>query len=391
MSSAPRSKPLPVYRIQIAAWYAGIFIVTTVGLFLLFEHMLDAHVEEEWDVTIRSIHSAWGRDQGLGEGEVHAAITRIHAAGTVVTAPDTDRLMRQEFLILTLPMLLLAVGGGMWLTSRAVRPLRRLNTVVHGILETGDFSARVHVGKAQGELRVLVDVFNRMLGRMEKLISSMQGALDNVAHDLRTPMTRCRMVAERALEHPEDTEATREALADSLEEGDQVLRMLTTLMEVAEAESGAMRLTKEDVVLSEIAANVVDLYEFVAEDKQITLEVDVPESLTVFADPGRLRQGLANLVDNAIKYGNPGGHVLISAEAGEGCVILGVKDDGIGLAPKDLPHIWDRLYRADRSRGEHGLGLGLSFVRALVEAHGGTVSVESELDKGTAFVVRLPV
>ena len=142
--------------------------------------------------------------------------------------------------------------------------------------------------------------------------------------------------------------------------------------------------------VAEIVGEVVELYEDIAEDKHIQVSTDVEPGLTVLADSKRLRQVLANLVDNAIKYTSSGGQVVVSARREGAVVRLDVADTGTGIAPHDLPHIWDRLYRGDQSRAERGLGLGLSLVRAIVVAHGGTVDVAAEPARGSTFSVRLP-
>jgi signal transduction histidine kinase len=274
-------------------------------------------------------------------------------------------------------------------TRSTLEPIRQLIAAVRGIIRTGRIDARVAVRPEHDALNELSALFNEMLDRITTLIRGMEHALDNVAHDLRTPMTRLRGVAERALQS-DDTQVHREALVTSLEESERILAMLDTLMDISEAETGTMRLDVTDVAVTGIVADVVELYENIAEDKQIAVTANVDDGLTVPADPRRLRQVLANLLDNAIKYTPPGGKVSMSARRDGAVVRLDVTDTGIGIASHDLPHVWDRLYRGDQSRAERGLGLGLSLVRAIVAAHGGTVDVAAEPGRGSTFTVRLP-
>jgi signal transduction histidine kinase len=310
---------------------------------------------------------------------------------------------------LSLAVILLGVAGGIALTRSTLRPIHHLIDVVRGIIVTGRTETRVPVpavpnvlGQHQraDAIDELSTLFNVMLDRITTLIAAMRDSLDNVAHDLRTPMTRLRGMAERALESG-TPEAQREALVSCLEESDRILAMLNTLMDISEAETGTLRLQIEEVSLRRLIGEVVDLYEEVAEDKRVSVSVSTSgapgDDVTVSADRDRLRQVFANLLDNALKYTPAGGQVAITLEkrddrgaggGAEGGAVI-VRDTGIGITLEDLPRIWDRLYRGDRSRAERGLGLGLSLVRAYVRAHGGQVSAESTPGQGSTFTVFL--
>ncbi|MDQ3035238.1 MAG: ATP-binding protein [Myxococcota bacterium] len=299
-----------------------------------------------------------------------------------------DRL-RTAFAGVTAVALVLAILGGWLLTRRGLEPIRALAATTRAVIRGSDLSARVPVRSTGDELEELGHLFNRMLARNESLVQGMREALDNVAHDLRTPLTRLRTSAEVALQSGE-REALREGLADAVEESERLLVLLRALMDISEAEAGVMRLEREPVDLADVVRQVEELYSHVAEEAGVELSVEVDPGTIVIADCARLGQVVGNLVDNALKYTSAGGRVRVRLERAEGRAELRVADTGIGIAPEDQPRIWERLYRADPSRSQRGLGLGLSLVRAIVEAHGGSVSVQSAPGRGSTFVVSLP-
>jgi signal transduction histidine kinase len=286
-------------------------------------------------------------------------------------------------------IVLVAALGGVLLTTTALQPLRELDATLRGILRTGRLDARVATRDTGDPLDQLGLLVNEMLGRIQTLVGGMRGALDNVAHDLRTPLTRFRNVAESAIVS-DDPAALREGLTLALEEAARVNATLTALMDISQAETGTMRLQYEAVDVARVVAHAVALFADEAEDRNLAISVDVAPGLEVAADATRLRQVLANLIENAVKYSAPGGRIHVVAVPEADRVVVRVEDTGVGIAPEHLPFIWDRLYRADASRSARGLGLGLSLVKAIVEAHGGTVAAASTPGTGSTFTVSLP-
>jgi signal transduction histidine kinase len=285
-----------------------------------------------------------------------------------------------------------AVGaaGGIYATRRALAPVAQLTANAQAIMDTGDFSSRIKSARTRDELDELVGCFNGMLEKIERLIAGMRDALDNVAHDLRTPMTRLRHNALRAVEGNLDQPQCIHALGDCLEESDRVLTLLSNLMDIAEAESGALSFKRQELSLHPLGLKILDLYSDLAEEKQVALHVHLPEELRVDGEEIRLFRAIANLVDNALKYSGPGGSVRLTGSLRSGTVHIEVADQGCGIPQDELPRIWERLYRVDRSRDLKGLGLGLSLVKAIVEAHGGSVGVVSEFGKGSRFLLQFP-
>jgi signal transduction histidine kinase len=294
-------------------------------------------------------------------------------------------------LAVAFPVLLIALGSGALMADRALRPLRNLTATVQNIVATGRLDARLAPEKTVGELRDLVVSFDLMLEKIQALVEGMRGVLDNVAHDLRTPITRLRGVAEMALRNPADLPGSQEALADCVEESERVITMLNTLMDISEVETGSMKLSRTRVDIAELARQLTDFYAEVAEDSAVSISFSSQDQCETLADENRLRQAVANLLDNAVKYTRPGGSVEVNVRSTPGQVRVTVRDTGIGIALEDIGRVWERLYRGDKSRSQRGLGLGLSLVRAIATAHGGDCTVTSTPGTGSEFILRIPL
>lgn len=297
--------------------------------------------------------------------------------------------LRDIFLIALVTTIGIAGVSGILLSNGVLAPVRALVSTIQRI-QKGNLTARVTTAHSGDELEMLSSLFNAMLDKIQALLQAMKETQDNVAHDLRTPMTRFRSIAEIALRKDQTPEFYKEALSEGLECSEEILTLINTLMEITEADAGAIRLALKSVPVNEVIVEVLDLYEMTAEDKRIAIKVSCLEPLIVKADRGYLKRVLSNLLDNAIKYTDEGGSIEISARQSDKMVVISFRDTGVGVDKKDLERIWNRLYRGDKSRSRAGLGLGLSVVQAVVKAHGGSVAVESELGQGSIFSVSLP-
>ncbi len=346
----------------------------------------------------RAAEGAWQYMPAKGDGDILEFTSarlqngfQLQVGRTVEGRDEILEDYRNTITAVGIPMMLIALAGGTLLAIRSLRPIRHLIQTTRSVVATGQISERVPEVRSGDELDELTKLFNLMLQRIESLIRAMKESLDNVAHDLRTPMTRLRGIAEMALQSLTDKDRqSEEALATCVEESDRILKLLNSLMDISEAESGTLQLHLEPVNVADIVQEVVTLYDYVAEDKNVSISIHCPSDLTVVADRSRLRQVLANLLDNAIKYNAPGGVVSINVHREKSEMVLVVEDNGIGIPAEELSRIWDRLHRGDESRSQPGLGIGLSLVRAVVHAHGGDVGVRSSPGRGSVFTVSVP-
>ena len=288
-------------------------------------------------------------------------------------------------------VLVLGSALGWLVVNRAMAGVKRVARTAMNI-GRGDFGHRVPVGNEGREIHDLALAFNEMLGRIELLVTELKEVTKNIAHDLRSPITRVRGVAETTLAGRQELETYREVTATIVEECDRLVGMINTMLEIAETQSGVVEVGADAVDMVELVRDAYELFLPVAEDRGVSFTFDAPnEALCVLGDVTKLQRMMANLLDNAIVYTNRGGAVDVSVEAAQHDVEISVQDTGIGIAEKDLPHIFDRFYRADRSRSTPGSGLGLSLAQAIAQAHKGRITVESSLGTGSTFTVSLPL
>jgi signal transduction histidine kinase len=320
----------------------------------------------------------------LADGRV-LQVGRLTDNRAVLLAP-----LRRAFVGVGAAALVFSFGLGTLLAWRATRPLRAVSDTTTRILETGDLAARVPGPAGSGELAVLVRQLNTLLDKNAAHVRVLRETLDNLAHDLRTPLTRLRGTAELALQDAGDPVEARAALADCVDESDRVLHLLEALLDISAAEAGALKLNRDHLDLRSLVERAADLYREVAEERKIAVALELPAPVELPADAIRLGQAVNNLLDNALKYTPAGGRVTLAAHREAAAAVLVVTDTGPGVAPAERDAIFRRLYRSDSSRSQRGLGLGLSLVKAIVEAHGGTVAVDDAPGGGARFTVRLP-
>jgi signal transduction histidine kinase len=340
-----------------------------------------------------------------GEGGAHRALARVDqlpGGFRLLVGRDLDE--REHLLDIVFSALRWLVGllvvlglvGGLFVTRRVLRRVDAMTGTTQTIM-AGDLGGRLPIAGTGDEIDRLAGNLNAMLDRIEVLMRGLKEVSDNIAHDLKTPLTRLRNRAEEALRSAKVEADYREALEATIEESDGLIRTFDALLMIARAESGQGREEMADVDAAEIVRGVADLYEPVADERGLGIAIDAPKPVPVRGNRELISQALANLVDNAIKYGEPGRAGVNGAPApieiaarGEGeRILLCVADHGPGIAPADRGRVVDRFVRLERSRSQPGSGLGLSLASAVAHLHGGELRLEDNAP-GLRAVISLP-
>ena len=286
-------------------------------------------------------------------------------------------------------LIVIATGVGGFMARRAVSGVEAVTRTAQKITE-GNLTERVPVKAMGDEIDQLAITFNQMLDRIETLLTEIKEMSDNIAHDLRSPITRIRGTAEVTLTTGKSLSEYEAMAANTIEECDRLLDMINTMLIISKAEAGVDKISREEIDLQSLIRDACALFEPMAEDKGIRLRCHLAGVGSFAGDIRMIQRMLSNLLDNAIKYTSSGGEVSVSVFEKDGAVVISVKDTGCGISPDDLPHIFERFYRCDRSRSQAGIGLGLSLSRAVARAHGGEITATSTLDEGSTFTITLP-
>ncbi|MBP2326568.1 two-component system sensor histidine kinase BaeS [Kibdelosporangium banguiense] len=286
-------------------------------------------------------------------------------------------------------ILLVVVAVTATVCIRLVRPLQALTSAAHR-MAAGDATPHVPV-RGRDEISQLTTAFNTMTENRERLEQSRKVMVSDIAHELRTPLSNIRGWLEAAQDGISERDPALIALL--LKESLMLQRIVDDLQDLAAADAGKLHLHQEQILVTPALQQLRATYLPRAAQGEITLSASAPENLTVNADPVRLRQMLGNLVTNALRHVPPGGSITVTAEQDGPDVVFKVVDTGTGISPQDLPHVFDRFWRAEKSRSRQtgGSGLGLAIVRKLAETHGGTAQATSVLGQGSTFTLRIPV
>jgi len=293
-------------------------------------------------------------------------------------------------------VIVLGLAGGLFVTRRVLRRVDAMTETTRNIME-GDLTDRLPVAGTGDELDRLAGNLNAMLDRIEALMIGLKDVSDNIAHDLKTPLTRLRNRAEQALRMAKSESEYRTALEGTIDESDGLISTFNALLMIARAEAGQAREGMSDFDAAEIAHDVGELYEPLAEEKGIVLKVEADEAAPVKGNRELVSQAIANLVDNAIKYGEPEPaqvngekpEIVLRALKDGDRILLTVADHGRGIPPQERSRVVERFVRLEQSRSQPGLGLGLSLASAVARLHGGELTLEDN-HPGLKSVIALP-
>jgi len=303
-----------------------------------------------------------------------AALVRIFAAATAV-------------------LFVVAILIGWLLSRRALAGVAAVTRTASRI-SSESLQERVAVAKRHGdEIDQLAATFDTMLDRIEDLVTGMREMSDNIAHDLRSPVTRIRGLAEVTLTTGAKLDDYQTLAGDTIEECDRLLDMINTMLLISKTEAGVDKMQIETLDLAKIVSEACALFNPLAEERQLIMICHTPEPLVFSGELKMMQRMIANLLDNAIKYTDKGGQVRISAEKtnNPGQILISIQDTGLGISPADMPLIFKRFFRCDQSRSLPGTGLGLSLARAVARVHGGDIQVTSDPGTGSTFTVVIPV
>ena len=331
----------------------------------------------------------------IATGKIDVGGQTFHIRAAVPTEPFDQALDRFRLILNeTLPFLvILASLAGYWLSGRALAPVNAIIETARGV-GVQNLSSRLAVPPANDELRRLSETLNAMLARLEASVKRLTQFTADASHDLRTPIALIRTSAELSLRRPRTEDEYRETLARILVTSEETTHLIENLLTLARADAGASELHFEDIDLVSRLEKISEEAGILAAGKGIEVTSEFAAGpIRVSADPVAIERLLLIVVENAVKYTPNGGRIAVSLANGSGSARIEIRDTGIGISEKDLPHIFERFYRADqaRSREPGGSGLGLAIAHWIVDLHGGLIEAESQLGSGSVFRISLPV
>src|SRR5947208_3244145 len=367
-------------RGRLTAWYSAALVLTLAAFAAVLYldrrsasyHDLDQRMRSEASLTAGILAAANVRTAELGPDQLLSTFALVLPFGVAV-----------------------ALLMGSWISRRALGPVDQIITEVREITDGRSLHRRLAEPLVKDELGRLAETLNQMMTRLERSFTALRRFTADASHELKTPLTVLRAGVERVITTPHLPQDTLATLEETLQEIKRMTELVEALLTLARADEGIAPLHREPVDLRGIVEEARETGELLAEEAGVRMEVTTPaEPVVVSVDATRIRQLILNLLTNAVKYTPAGGSVRLQLGPANGKLTLSVADTGIGIAPGDLPHIFDRFWRADsastRTGERPGAGLGMAIGKWIAEAHGGKIDVVSRPGRGTTFTVTLP-
>lgn len=294
-------------------------------------------------------------------------------------------------LLLIAPILvLISALGGYFIVKKAFRPLEDLIATASTIASGDDLNITLESSNTK-EGKALSEAFNAMLSRLKTSFQREKEFSDDASHELRTPVAVIKAEAEYALSVIDDEKEVSESLSVIIKESDRMSRLIDSLLTLARADKGTIKINRKVFSLSELANTVSESMAEIAEEKGVNLTSSIETGINIFADEDMITRAMINLIDNAISYSKEKGRVEVILRKNDRKALIEVKDDGIGISEENQKRIFDRFFQVDKSRTSSSSGLGLAMVKEIASLNGGSVSVESRLEEGSVFTLTLPL
>ncbi len=301
-----------------------------------------------------------------------------------------NRLKLILFFLLPITVITAGVFAGKFLASITLKPLKNMIETARQITAE-NMGLRISVPESKDEIRELAETFNDMLGKIQHVLISQRQFVQDISHELRTPMTIMRGELEVALKRRRTPEEYQSILASSLDETKKIGKLLEDLLSLARFDTSSAALAREAEDISSVIKEIVDDMRHLAQPKGIEIDLISTAGLMLSIDKPKIMRCFINIIDNAIKYTPENGRIAVRVAQENQSVVIVISDTGIGIPETDLPHIFNRFYQVDKSRSSQGFGLGLSIARSVIEAHGGSITVQSTENRGTSFLISFPL